>query len=249
MCYYKNKKRGGAMMGYYGYNYYDPTIIFILLGVVISLLATINIRLTFFRFKRKNSKSGYTAREVAEMILHNAGIYGVDIEHVSGSLTDHYDPGNDVVRLSDTVYNSSSIAAIGVAAHECGHVIQYHKGYKPIFIRNSMVGIVNIGSYLSYPMLVIGFILGRYNLAKIGVLLFSLTLLFQLITLPVEFNASRRAINILSSTGSYLTPKEVKGAKKVLIAAALTYVAALFTTLLQIARFVALIALNESRDD
>ncbi|WP_027421569.1 zinc metallopeptidase [Lachnobacterium bovis] len=237
-------------MGYYYpyYYYYDPTFILIIIGAIISLFASLNIKWTFFRYNKKRSTSGFTAKDVAEMILSRAGIYGVRIEHISGELTDHYDPRADVVRLSDSVYNSTSIAAIGVAAHECGHVIQYHKNYKPIYIRNSIVGVVNFGSYASMPLFMIGLILGKLALAKIGVLLFSLTLVFQLITLPVEINASRRAIKILSE-GNYMRKDELKGAKKVLIAAALTYVAAVLTSLLQVLRFLLIIAANSREEE
>ena len=167
------------------------------------------------------------------------------VERVSGKLTDHYDPRTNVVRLSDSTYNSASVAAIGVAAHECGHAIQHNTGYIPIKVRNAIVPAVNIGNKLAMPLFLIGLILGYYNLAFAGAMLFSLVLVFQVATLPVEFNASRRAIKILD--GAYLLGRdEIKGAKKVLRAAAMTYVAAVASTALQLLRL--LVIINRRRD-
>ena len=157
------------------------------------------------------------------------------IEHVEGELTDHYDPKNKVVRLSDSVYDSESVAAIGVAAHECGHVIQHYKGYIPIRIRNAIVPVVNFGSKISWPLILLGVLFGLTNLVDIGIILFSLVLVFQIVTLPVEFNASKRAVTIIRDSG-ILLGEEVKAAKKVLNAAAMTYVAGAIATALQVLR-------------
>lgn len=179
--------------------------------------------------------------------MYNAGIYDVRIELISGNLTDHYSPKEKVLRLSESVYNSTSIAAIGVAAHECGHAIQHQVGYFPLKLRALSVPIANIGSIFYWPLIVIGLILGATGLAKIGVLLFSFVVAFQLITLPVEFNASKRALSILSETGA-LAGEELTGAKKVLNSAALTYVAALFSSILQLLRLILLTQRRNDRD-
>ena len=191
--------------------------------------------------------SGMTGAEAAERILQHSGIYDVRIEHVAGDLTDHYDPTNKVLRLSDTTYGARSVAAIGVAAHECGHAVQHAKNYSPLTIRKSMVPVVNIGSALSWPMILIGIFLG-YNttLIHLGIILFSLAVLFQLVTFPVEFNASSRALVLLKDTGILYTD-EVKSARTVLKAAALTYVAGAASTLLQLLRLV--ILFGGRRDD
>ncbi|MBQ7975702.1 MAG: zinc metallopeptidase, partial [Clostridia bacterium] len=183
--------------------------------------------------------------DAARRILNSHGLSNVNVEYVSGKLSDHFDPRANVVRLSDSTYNSTSVAAIGVAAHECGHAIQYATGYAPIKLRNSIVPVVNIGNALSMPLFFIGLILGMTNLAFVGAMLFGLVLLFQLITLPVEFNASRRALKILD-TSDLLYGDELKGAKKVLTAAAMTYVAAVASTALQLLRL--LLILNRRRD-
>ena len=183
------------------------------------------------------SERGLTARDCAEAILRSVGIDDVRIEHVRGNLTDHYSPSERVLRLSDSVYNSTSVAAIGVAAHECGHAIQHQEDYAPLKLRTLSVPAANFGSFLSWPVIVIGLILGRPNIAQIGVVLFSLVVLFQLITLPVEFNASARALRVLEGQ-NLLVGNEMDGARKVLKAAALTYVAALFSSILQLLRLI-----------
>ena len=188
---------------------------------------------------------GLTGADVARKILNSHGLTNVKVERVAGNLTDHFDPRTNVVRLSDATYNSTSVAAIGVAAHECGHAVQHAVGYVPIKFRNAIVPVVNIGNFLSMPLFFIGLVLQYNNLALIGAMLFGLVLLFQVATLPVEFNASRRAISILDST-DILGREELKGAKSVLIAAALTYVAAVASTALQLLRL--LLILNRRRD-
>ena len=179
--------------------------------------------------------------------MHDAGIYDVRIERIRGDLTDHYSPNEKVLRLSDSVYNSTSVAAIGVAAHECGHAIQHQVGYGPLHLRSLSVPVANIGSKLSWPVIILGLILGNEILAKVGVFLFVFVVLFQLITLPVEFDASHRALKILDGY-RLLDDSEMGGARKVLTAAALTYVAALFATILQLLRLI-LIVRGSSRDN
>lgn len=225
----------------------DPTYILVILGAIICAIASFNVNSTFNKFNRYRNSRGITAQDVATNILHNAGIYDVRIEQIRGNLTDHYSPREKVLRLSDSVYNSISIAAIGVAAHECGHAIQHKENYFPLKLRAVSVPLANIGSKLSWPLIVIGLILGITGLAQIGVILFSFIVAFQLITLPVEFNASKRAIDILSKSG-ILMGEELTGAKKVLSAAALTYVAALFSSLLQLLRLLILLQRRDDRD-
>ncbi|MCF0150752.1 MAG: zinc metallopeptidase [Firmicutes bacterium] len=219
--------------------YYDSTYILVLIGAVICLIASANVKSTYNKYSRIGSSRGITAAQAAQWILRSAGINDVRIEHISGDLTDHYSPTEKVLRLSDTVYGSSSVAAIGVAAHECGHAIQHQVEYKPLALRSVAVPLANIGSYLSWPLILIGILLGLGGLAKLGVLLFVFVVLFQLITLPVEFNASSRAMEILES-GGLLAGDELSGAKKVLKAAAMTYVAALASAILQLLRLVLL---------
>lgn len=219
--------------------WYDPTYILVLIGAVISMIASWNVRSTYEKYSRR-ARGGRTGREVAEMILHSAGIHDVRIEMVQGSLSDHYSPKDKVLRLSQGVYNSSSISAIGVAAHECGHAIQHKEEYGPLKLRSASVPIANFGSYLSLPLVILGVILGSTGLAHVGVILFTFVVLFQLITLPVEFNASRRARQIMVSEG-ILSTEEVGGATKVLNAAAMTYVAALATSILQMIRLLGLV--------
>ncbi|MCH5266843.1 MAG: zinc metallopeptidase [Lachnospiraceae bacterium] len=227
------------------YYYMDPTYILVIFGALICMIASANVNRTFNKYSRFHSKRGVTGAQVAEMILRNAGISGVQIEHTGGNLTDHYDPRANVVRLSDSVYNASSIAAVGVAAHECGHVIQHHTGYVPIQVRSAIVPIVNFGSKLSWPIIIIGLIIGHTPLIYAGIILFALVLLFQIVTLPVEFNASGRALAILRES-NMLYEDELKGARKVLTAAGMTYVTATISTLLQLLRLILLFA---RRDD
>lgn len=224
---------------------YDSTYILIIIGLVITMIASAKVNSTFKKYSKMGNAMGYTAEQVAKSILESSGIYDVRIEKVRGNLTDHYAPGQKVLRLSDSVYGQKSVAAIGVAAHECGHAIQHQVGYGPLKLRSLSVPLANIGSYLSYPIIVLGFVLEKVNLMNFGIFLFCFVILFQLITLPVEFNASRRAMRILEEK-HILDGKELTCAGKVLKAAAMTYVAAVVSALLQLLRLV-LIA-NRRRD-
>ena len=217
--------------------YFDYTYILVIIGFVITAWASINIKSTYAKYSQQRAQCGLRANEVARAILNSANIYDIRIGRINGNLTDNFNPKNCIVSLSDSVHDSTSIAAIGVAAHECGHAIQYHEGYSLIKIRNTIVPIVNVGSSLSLPVILIGVLIGMSNIVTFGIFLFSLTLIFQLITLPVELNASSRALEILKTSGQF-TPNELSGAKKVLTAALLTYVAAALSTLLQLLRLV-----------
>lgn len=220
--------------------YFDSTYFLIIIGAVLSLAASARVKTTFAKYSKVRSLSGMTGAQAAERILHSAGIYDVAVMHVSGSLTDHYDPRDKTLKLSDNVYGQSSVAAIGVAAHECGHAIQHDKGYVPLRLRTAIVPVANIGATVSWPLIIIGLFLGySQTLINLGIILFSCAVLFQLVTLPVEFNASARAVRILDETG-ILYGEEVTGTKKVLGAAALTYVAAAAASILQLLRLVIL---------
>ena len=219
--------------------YFDPTYMLVLIGVVICMLASVKVKSTYAKYASVRSMSGMTGKDAAERILKGAGIYDVRVEHISGQLSDHYDPRNKVLRLSEAVYGSESVAAIGVAAHECGHAIQDEVGYVPIKIRGAIVPVVNLGSALCWPLFLIGLLMGAPGLINIGIILFSLVVAFQLVTLPVEFNASGRAMRILDGTG-ILSGSELQGAGKVLRAAALTYVASALSSILQLLRLVLL---------
>ncbi len=226
------------------YYWYDSTYILVIFAFLLSLFASFGVKATFSKYSKVLAHNGLTGSMAARKILDMNGLYHIKLERVSGDLTDHYDPKAGVIRLSDSVYDSNSVAAIGVAAHEAGHAVQHATKYAPIAIRNSLVPIVNISTSLSMPLFFMGLIFGMTGLALLGVVLFSAALLFQLVTLPVEFNASRRAIKILDS-GNMLYDDEVRGAKKVLKAAALTYVAAAAGTALQLLRLLLLVR----RDD
>lgn len=235
----------------YGYGYYsmfDPTMILVLIGVFLSLGASAKVKSTYARFSRVRSMTGMTGAEAARQLLNSQGIYDVQIRQVTGSLTDHYDPRTKTVNLSESVYGSTSVAAIGVAAHECGHAMQDASEYVPLRLRGSMVPVVNIGAQLSWPMILIGVLVGGMGspIVSLGILLFSLSVLFQLVTLPVEFNASARAVRLLDSTG-ILRGEEVGYTKQVLGAAALTYVAAAAGSILQLLRLI--ILFGGRRDD
>ena len=231
---------------YYPYGYYfDGTYILIIIGAIITLIASSKMNSTFRRYSRVRCHCGLTGSQAAERILNQAGIYDVSVERVSGSLTDHYDPKSKVLRLSDATYGSDSISAIGVAAHECGHVIQHQKGYVPLTIRGALVPIVNIGSNLSWVFIIAGvFMSMNQTLIHVGIILFSLAVLFQLVTLPVEFNASSRALRVLGNTG-IMYEDEVHQARKVLSAAALTYVAGAAAALLSLLRLILLFGGND----
>lgn len=229
------------------YWYGDSTYILVLIGAIISMIASANVKSTFNRFSQPQFYTRMTGRDVAEFMLHGAGIDDVRIEPVRGNLSDHYSPAEKVLRLSEGVYNSTSVAAIGVAAHECGHAIQHKVGYAPLKLRSVSVPVANFGSWLSLPLVIFGLALGYSGLAQVGVFLFTFVVLFQLITLPVEFNASRRALAALEGAG-ILDGENLEGAGKVLRAAALTYVAALFSAVLQLLRLMLLARGSRRRD-
>ena len=222
----------------YGW-YYDPTVILVFAGLILTMIASAGVKSTFAKYSRVRCMAGYTGAQAAQEVLNRSGIYDVRIERVAGELTDHYDPRSKVLRLSDSTYASDSVAAVCVAAHECGH--------GPLVLRSTLVPAANIGSSLSWPVFVAGLIFSMRPLLMIGILLFGLAVIFQLVTLPVEFNASSRAIQILEGTGM-LGSSEVTGAKKVLRAAAMTYVASLAASILQLLRLVILAGGNR-RDD
>ena len=225
------------------YYHFDITYIFVIIGMLITLIASWSMKATFARFERVPSSSNMTGREVAERILRANGIYDVSVRPVSGRLTDHYDPRDKTVSLSEVIYNSTSVAAVAVAAHECGHAIQDNVGYVQLNLRSAFVPVANWGSRLSWPMIVIGVFLGTGNMSniliQIGILMFMLAVIFQIITLPVEFDASRRAMIELKSN-NILPGNEDRGAKKVLFAAAMTYVAAAASGVLQMLRLLLL---------
>lgn len=230
---------------YYGYYYYDPTYMLIIISALISLFAQFLVNSRFSKYSRVRSRSGMTGAQAAERILQSQGIYDVAIQRVSGKLTDHYDPRNKTLNLSDAVYASTSVAAVGVAAHECGHAIQHARGYAPLSFRSALVPVANIGSQLSWLFIILGiFFGGSHTLIMIGILMFSAAVLFQLVTLPVEFNASGRALKLLSETG-ILQKDEVSDTRKVLSAAALTYVAAAATAVLQLLRLLRMFGGND----
>ncbi|MEE0217876.1 MAG: zinc metallopeptidase [Lachnospira sp.] len=230
---------------YYGYYYYDPTYMLIIISALISLFAQFLVNSRFSKYSRVRSRSGMTGAQAAERILQSQGIYDVAIQRVSGKLTDHYDPRNKTLNLSDAVYASTSVAAVGVAAHECGHAIQHARGYAPLSFRSALVPVANIGSQLSWLFIILGiFFGGSHTLIMVGILMFSAAVLFQLVTLPVEFNASGRALKLLSETG-ILQKDEVSDTRKVLSAAALTYVAAAATAVLQLLRLLRLFGGND----
>ena len=233
----------------YGF-YYDPTYVMVLIGVVICMLASANVNRTFQKYSRIRSHSGMTGREAAERLLHANGIYDVTVQHVAGNLTDHYDPRNKTLNLSDSTYASTSVAAIGVAAHECGHAVQHANGYAPLKIRGSLVPVANFGSTLAWPLILIGFLIqgnASVLLINLGILLFSAAVLVQIVTLPVEFNASSRALKSLETNGILYT-EEVADTRKVLRAAALTYVASAASAILQLLRLI-LISGGRRRND
>lgn len=228
---------------YYGF---DPTYWMVIVGVILSLLASLMVKSTFSKYSRVRSMSGMTGAQAAEKILNSQGIYDVNIQRVSGNLTDHYNPSNKTLNLSDSVYSNTSVAAIGVAAHECGHAIQHAKGYAPLAFRSALVPVANFGSSISWILILIGlFINSRSSMMLIyaGIICFSLAVLFQIVTLPVEFNASSRAVNLLGQIG-ILGDTELSQTKKVLSAAALTYVAAAAASILQLLRLLAIFGGN-----
>lgn len=237
--YYANRGMGWGL---------DGTYVLIILAFLISALVSAKMNATFSKYSKVRSYCGMTGAQAAQRILSSAGIYDVRIEHVSGKLTDHYDPSNKVLRLSDAVYGNTSIAAIGVAAHECGHAVQHARNYVPLSVRSAIVPVANFGSQLSWPLFLAGLIFSFRPLLMIGILLFCAALLFQIVTLPVEFNASARALRMLDETG-IMGRQEIRGTKKVLRAAAMTYVAAVIGSLLQLLRLLILSGAFRKRDD
>ncbi|MFV0399770.1 MAG: zinc metallopeptidase [Oscillospiraceae bacterium] len=223
------------MFGYY----YDASILILLPALILAIYAQFKVQSTYNRYSQVYSSRGYTGAQVARHILDSNGLYGVVVEQVSGTLSDHYDPRSNAVRLSEGVYGSNSIAAVGVAAHECGHAVQHATGYTPLKFRNAIVPVTNIGSKLSIPILLIGLFLNSQVLILVGCIGYALMALFQLLTLPVEFNASSRALAVINQD-QLLVGEEYNGAKKVLQAAALTYVAALISALAQLLRLLSL---------
>ena len=233
-----------------GYYYWDPTYILVVIGAVICMIASARVKGTFNKYSQLRSMSGMNGAQVAQRVLQVAGIYDVQVRHVSGSLTDHYDPRTKTVNLSDPVYNATSVAALGVAAHECGHAIQHAKSYAPLSIRSALVPIANFGSMLAWPVILIGLFFNTRSsglIIDIGILLFSAAVLFQLVTLPVEFDASRRALVMLRTQG-ILADDELKYTRRVLKSAALTYVASAAAAILQLLRII-LITNGRRRDD
>ena len=233
-----------------GYYYWDPTYILVVIGAVICMIASARVKGTFNKYSQLRSMSGMNGAQVAQRVLQAAGIYDVQVRHVSGSLTDHYDPRTKTVNLSDPVYNATSVAALGVAAHECGHAIQHAKSYAPLSIRSALVPIANFGSMLAWPVILIGLFFNTRSsglIIDIGILLFSAAVLFQLVTLPVEFDASRRALVMLRTQG-ILADDELKYTRRVLESAALTYVASAAAAILQLLRII-LITNGRRRDD
>ena len=230
--------------------FYDPTYFLVLIGVVLSLLASARVKSTFHKYSQMRNSRGMTGAQAAEQVLHGAGIYDVRIEHVRGNLTDHYDPRSKVLRLSDSVYGQTSVAAVGVAAHECGHAIQHAKGYGPLKFRNVLVPVANFGAKIAWPLILIGLLINSESswlLLQAGIIAFSLAVLFQIVTLPVEFNASKRAIRVLADRG-IMFGEEIVAAKKVLSAAALTYVAGAASSILQLLRLIILTGGRRRRD-
>ena len=226
--------------GYYGYGMGSGYIL-VLIAFLFSMVAQAKVSSTFNKYSRVRNRAGFTGAQVAAQMLQNAGIYDVSVQRVAGNLTDHYDPRTKTLRLSQSVYDSMSVAALGVAAHETGHAIQHDVGYAPLALRSWLVPLANFGSRLAIPLIIIGFLFsgGGSTLVTLGILFFSLSVAFTIITLPVEFNASHRAIDRLVDDG-FLTSDEIGGAKKVLSAAAMTYVAAAFAAVAQLLRLVAI---------
>lgn len=226
--------------------YWDQTMIILIPALIFSLIAQLMVKGAFSKYSGVRNSRGYTGADAARAILDRNGLSYIRIEHINGELTDHYDPGANVIRLSDSVYNNDSVAAVGVAAHEAGHAVQYAEGYGPIKVRSAIIPITQFGSNLSTPLVILGIIFSSNVLITAGILLFCTVVLFQAITLPVEFNASGRALKVLREE-HFLDDDEMKGAKSVLTAAALTYVAAMFSALASLARLLLIRNRNNSR--
>lgn len=228
---------------FYGFDF--TYLIFCVPPLLLALWAQYKVKSTFSHFSKVASDRGMTGRDAARLILDANGLQNVPVSQISGQLTDHFDPKENVIRLSDPVYNVRSVAAVGVAAHEAGHAVQYAVGYSPMKLRSALVPVTNIGSNLAMPLVLLGILLSFETLAYLGVILFSATAIFQLVTLPVEFDASRRALAALEGSG--MSAEGIKGAKKVLSAAALTYVAALLTAVGNLLRLLVLVRRNDNR--
>lgn len=241
-------------MPYYSYYYgFDWTyLVLVLPCLILSLWASASVKSTFRRYSTQYARSRVTGADAAERVLRNNGVSHVRIERVAGDLTDHFDPKSNVIRLSDSVYDSSSTAAIGVACHEAGHAVQYAENYAPIRLRAAIIPVTNLCSKLAMPLILLGLVLSylgsfSYTLVYLGIACFGLSLIFQLVTLPVEFNASHRALSAIDESG-LLTPQEMTGARKTLRAAAMTYVAATAVSLAQLLRLIVLFGGRRKRD-
>ena len=234
----------------YGFYFFDYTyFLFMLPALIVSLYAQFKVSSTFSKYSKVRNSRGFTGADAARKVLQQNGVANVAVEHIAGDLTDHFDPRTNIIRLSNSVHSSDSVAAVGVAAHEAGHAVQYANGYAPMKFRTALVPVTNIGSTLSMPLIFIGLLLPvQYDfVVNIGIALFSLAVLFQLVTLPVEFDASRRAIATLEQGGT-LSAAELEGAKKVLQAAALTYLAATFSAVMSLLRLLLLAGNRRGRD-
>ncbi len=231
---------------FYGFRF-DWSYMLVLIGLIICMIASARVNSVYKKYSKTRSASGMTGAQASQAILNACGIYDVTIQHIKGQLTDHYDPRNKTLNLSDSSYNNISIAGIGVAAHECGHALQDAQGYLPLRIRSAIVPVVNFGNYLYFPLILIGLLFGFTGFLRLGIFCFTFIVLFQLVTLPVEFNASGRALKILGNTG-ILTQSEVPVAEKVLRAAALTYVASALSSILQLFRLVLLFGGRSNSD-
>jgi len=223
----------------FGWFYFDWTMLIVLPALVFSVWAQINVKSTFDKYSKIRTKRGYTGADAARRVLNENGLFDVSIERVQGHLTDHYDPRANVIRLSESVYSSSNAAAIGVACHEAGHAVQHAKGYFPIKVRMAIIPMTKFGSALAMPIFFMGLLFAMDALLSLGIVLYATVALFQLITLPVEFNASARALEAIGSSGMF-DAEEKKAARRVLTAAALTYVAALASSLLTLLRLLVL---------
>ncbi|MBQ4648703.1 MAG: zinc metallopeptidase [Clostridia bacterium] len=225
--------------GYYGSVSFDWTYIALIIAMFVSMIISVRVKTTFNKYAKKASRSGLTAEQAVQRMLNANGVYGVGIQRIGGSLTDNYNPKTNVISLSESVYGKNSVSAIGVACHEAGHALQYAEEYGPAKLRLAIVPVTNFGSRLSMPLLLIGLFLGFMELVWAGILLFSLSTFFQLVTLPVEFDASKRALAAMEGSG-ILMDDEAKDAKRVLSSAAMTYVAALATSVLMLLRYISI---------
>lgn len=228
--------------------FWDPTMVLLIPAIIVSIYAQFKVNATYHKYSQVPSHRGMTGADVARYILNQNGLHDVAIERIGGQLSDHYDPRSKVVRLSAGVHDSTSLAALGVAAHEVGHAVQHDTGYTPLYIRNTIIPVTQFGSYLSIPLFFLGLIMGSSTLVEVGIVLFAAIVFFQLVTLPVEFNASSRALRTLSTEG-FLDSIELQGTRKVLQAAALTYVAAALMAILNLLRLLLISGVLGGRDD